>query len=743
MNTKKVTRYATSLGLAAFATGLSAQSLEEVIVTAQKRSASLQDVPVSMTAITGQVSRELGWETGADALNQVPNVQMDPGNARTNPQFRIRGVGSEDFNVAGQSPVGVYINEVYINNNRSRGVALFDLDRVEVLRGPQGTLWGKNTTAGAIHFVTQRPTFETGGYGLMRVGSIDGEGTTSTFEGALGGSLIDQVLAGRLAVKVENGEDWIKNEHPNGEDLGEYDGVSVRGSLLWSPTDRFDATLIASYSDFNGDPQNQHALETNLYGYTEPRSLGFDTNQESNKLWNDSDVTNLTLTMEWRLGDWTVNSITGYNSVDASLRIDDDYSPIESVFWQSPGEADQFSQELRLTSSAEKRLRWIFGAYMFSEDLKSEYDLNFSLVPFDPTGEDDFSVAHIFGQEAPPANAESLVVKSFEDRERDSYAFFVSAEFDVTDSVTLSGGLRWTRDEESIDLKLLNYWLDDYAPVSYGKPSTALTGVLTVFDADEDTSWKEPTGDITVKWRISDDLMTYARYARGYRAGQYNITNTDPSDFSLVDPEYIDAYELGFKATLLDGLMRLNGSVYTYDYSDVQVYIFTEAGSVALLNGDDAEMKGGELELSVAPLENLFISAGVGYTDGTYGRFVSDAYNRTGNRIASTPEWTANLLARYTLPLGSGAALDFQTDWDYKDNFYASADNLPIGYSGQRTLGNAMISYRSANDSWVVRGWVKNLTNDEYNTGIQLHPVATRAAYGLPRSYGLTLETNF
>jgi iron complex outermembrane recepter protein len=719
-----------------------AQMIEEIVVTASKRSASVQDVPLSISAISGDSARALGWDTGAEALSQVPNVQLDSSGARSAPQFRIRGVGSDDFNVAGQSPVGVYINEVYINNSRARGIALYDIDRIEVLRGPQGTLWGKNTTAGAIHFVTKRPTFENDGYAQVKMGSVDGRGEQGGFEGAFGGALVGDVLAGRIAAKIEKGNDWINNEDPRGEDLGAFSSTSVRGSLLWEPTDELQATLIGTYTDYRGDPSPAHPFRNtpSIYGYTERPGIGYDTATESNTLTSQSKVSNVTFGLEWNVSDWTLNSITAFNGVKSLGRSDDDNSPVEGIFFQNAGKVEQLSQELRLTSSADKPLRWIFGAFGFSENLNSSYDLNFGLTPFDPTDPTRFSAAHIFGQEAPPAGAASLVVKSLEDRHRDSQALFASAEYDISENLTLAAGLRWTRDSEDIDLQLINYWLNHFGTLDFGNPATRLTSVLTVLDTQDKTKWNEPSGDATLKWAFSADANAYIRYAHGYRAGQYNITNTQPEDFSLVNPESINAYEIGLKTSLLDNRVQLNASVFKYDYSDIQVYIFTDAGSVALLNGDDATMRGGELEVNFAPVENLNLKGGLGYTDAKYGNFVSPVYDRTGNTIPGTPKWTWNLLAQYTIPLRSGAMVRLQTDWDHKDSFFADADNTPIGFTGGRTLGNASVSFEPGSQHWVIRGWIKNLTDELYHDGFGFHPVVNRVGYGMPRTFGLTLE---
>lgn len=728
-----------------FSTQVHAQDqLDEIVVTAQKRSESSQKVPLSITALSGDSIRDLGWSSISDALTQVPNVQLDPSNARTSPQFRIRGVGSEDFNVAGQSPVGVYINEVYINNNRGRGAALYDLDRIEVLRGPQGTLWGKNTTAGAIHFVTKRPSWDTEGYALGSIGSIDGRGYTGYIEGAVGGALKDDVLAVRFATKVERTDNWIKNENPNGEDLGGFHSESGRLSLLWKPSSQFDATLIGTYTNFSGEPGVSHNVGTDIYGYSERPGIGYDTNLNSTTFTNRSKVYNLTLSAEWRPSDWTVNSISAFNRVRSRFRTDDDLGPVEGIYWQPPGNADQYSQEVRLSSPVDRPLRGIFGAYFFAENLDSDYDLNFSRVPFDPSDPTGFSVADIFGKQPLVPGADSLVVKSTEDRKRRSYALFASGEYDITPSLTLSGGVRWTWDKESIDLDLLHYWVKGFGTLTYGDPSTALADPLVVLRVrDAKANWNKPTGDATLKWQIDSRNMIYARYARGYRAGQYNITNTAAEDFSLVNPETINAYEAGFKSALFDGRLRLNGSVYTYRYSDIQVYIFTDVGSVALLNGDKAKMTGGELEFTAAPVRNLTLSGGVGYTDAKYGTWVSPVYDRTGNQIPTTPKWTWNVLARYDVPLASGAKVQFQTDWNHKDNFYADPDNTPSGYGGGRTIGNATISFVGPDETFTFRLWVKNLTDKMYATGISFHPVATRVGYGEPRSFGAQFETRF
>ena len=745
--------------------------LEEVVVVAQKRTASAQDVPMAISAVNGETARDLGWSNAGDIVTQIPNVTLDESAARSEPNFRVRGLGAEVLNPAGQSPVGVYVNEVYINNLQGRGIALFDLDRVEVLRGPQGTLWGKNTTAGAIHFVTRRPSHEADGYALATVGVLE-DATQWTLEGAAGGSIAADTLAGRVAFKIQDSEDWVDNEFPGGEDLGGFESTALRGALLFTPNEVFDAHLVLSYSDYDGRFRESHPLGGTIWGYQERDGIGFNVSQNSPGQDDFAEIFSLTLGANWVVGDggWILSSVTGFNSVDAGFFEDDDFSPADGIVFDRNTDASQWSQEIRLASSEEQRFRWILGAYAFHEDLDSSYNLNFSSVPTQfgfsaadlfrhvPNpggGEPAFLRAmpfFVFVQPVPlPTGADSLVVRTQEKRERNSYAVFGNLDLDVAEDWSLNVGLRYTSDEEEIDMQLLNFFISGFGHLDFASRTSEFGAPYVLFDVQDEEDWGELSGDVTLNWAVNQDSIAYLKYSHGYRAGQYNITNTLAEDFSLVDPEFLDAYELGAKTTLLDGNLEVNGAVYYYDYTDIIVNIFNPvAGAVTLLNGDDASVVGAEVDFRYAPTASLYVSGGLGYSKTKFLADAASAPDSTpgfvkGNQFAQSPKWTANLLVQYSIPLSSGAFVRLQTDWLHQGKSHGEVSNAPAFGLGSRTLGNAAVSYETADARWQVMLWVRNLLDEKYFTLKSSHPVAlgARGFKGPPISYGLTVSADF
>ena len=732
--------------------------LEEVVVVAQKRTASAQDVPMAISAVNGETARDLGWSNAGDIVTQIPNVTLDESAARSEPNFRVRGLGAEVLNPAGQSPVGVYVNEVYVNNMQGRGIALFDLDRVEVLRGPQGTLWGKNTTAGAIHFVTRRPSHEADGYALATVGVLE-DATQWTIEGAAGGSITADTLAGRVAFKIEDSESWVENEYPGGEDLGGFSSVNLRGSLLFTPNDVFDANLVLSYLDYSGEFRETHPEGGSIWGYTERDDIGFNVSQNTPGQDDFSEIFNMTLGANWVVGDrgWILSSVTGFNSVDAGFFEDDDFSPHDGVVFDRNTDVTQWSQEIRLASSEEQRIRWIFGAYAFYEDLESSYNLNFSGVPFTfiplPDGSlFPLSAAVIFGQVPMPEGADSLVVRTQEKRERDSYAVFGNLDMDIAEDWSLNLGLRYTIYNEEIDMQLLNFFIaGNFGSLDFASRDMEFGAPYVALDVKDDEDWGELSGDVTLNWALNQDSIAYFKYSHGYRAGQYNITNTQPNDFSLVDPEFLDSYELGAKTNVLDGNMEINGAIYYYDYTDIIINVFNpDAGAVTLLNGDDASVVGAEVDFRYAPTASLYISGGLGFSKT---KFLSDAAAAAGdtpefvkgNQFAQSPKWTGNLLVQYSIPLPSGAFVRLQTDWLYQGKSHGEGSNAETFELRNRKLGNAAVSYETADARWQFKLWVRNLLDYKYYTLKSSHPAAlgARGYKGLPISYGLTVSADF
>ena len=719
--------------------------MEEVVVSAQKRSASAQDVPLAITAIGGDTARDLGWDSAEEIIDQAANVSLDDSGQRTSPQYRIRGLGDLLATAAGQSPVGVYIDEVYINNLQGRGAALFDMDRVEVLRGPQGTLWGKNTTAGAVHFVTQKPTEEFGGYGSITIGNLDG-GTQWVTEGAVGGGLADNI-AGRIAFKVEDSDNWINNRHPEGSDTGGYESTAVRGSLLFTPSDDLDITVTASYSDYEGAVETFHVIGTSSYGYVEPPGAGHDTNTAFEDIDN-AEVTNLTLSLNWRVGDLTLSSVTGYVDVDALTYHDGDFSPVDGVNWHKRVEADQFSQEIRLASPEDQSLRWIVGGYYFTENLNADYDLNLSSVQFAPFPGVP-SLYDLFILAPTPSGfvrgIDSGVSNSHDERVRESYAVFGSLEADLTENLTLNAGLRWTYDEEDIEADLDHFVLQgNFGSKDFASRRNEYDGVTHVDERDEKEDWNEWTGDLTLNWSYNDSSLAYLRYARGYRAGQFNTSNTQPFEFGVVNPEFLDAYEVGLKTSLLDGKLQLNGAAYFYDYTDIQTFVFDPlAGGAVMINAGEAEVKGLEFDLKYSPIDALFISLGFGYSDTEYTKVLPGTDGaEEGNEFAFSPNLTANTLIQYSVFLSSGATLRLQTDWNYQSDAYGDGTNDPkFKYDG-RTLGNASVSYETQ-DALTLSLWVKNLTDEEYFTSVQDHPAGVQGTLGDPLSFGVSVYKDF
>lgn len=717
------------------------QVLDKVVVTAQKREQSLQDVPVSVSvvdqaAIANQVNNSPG-----DIARLVPNLYGNPvGGRESRPRWFLRGVGVNTSSLV--SPIGIYYDEVFQSSLNLHTQPLFDLDRVEVLRGPQGTLWGKNTTGGAIHFVSRKPTFADDGYVKFGLGNYDKRET----QGAIGGGLTD-TLAGRLSFYHEQSDGWAKNRYSGDEDAGALDDSALRGQLLFAPNDDVDVLLNLHYRTLDttavpGYPIGVRAGGADDFGYVAPSSqkprIGDAINRNNDA---DGDLKNYgqSLTVNAALGEFALTSITAFEHYETEGSGDRDQSPNEVIRTYSIQDGSQFSQELRLTSPSSDRLRWIAGVYYFKD--RQNLDETSATLPSTP---------QVFGTYY--QNTRSTV-------DTESYALFGNVAYDFNDHFSVNTGLRRTWEEVGIDLEGVSGPARGntvYRNTHDWWRRSAIVGPLRVNAVqDESNRWSDWTYDITPEWRLNEQALAFFRYAKGFRSGGYNATVTAQSSVNTVDPESIDSYELGVKTTWLDGRLTLNGALFYYEWQDMQLNIqgVTPAGLNAstLRNAALGKGKGLELELVALPLDNLRIAANLGLLSAKYNDFSAlqadgSVEDYSGNRFARAPETTLGIDLQYRHPLPIGGHLVVGTDWAYQSRIYYNSIDQSDPYQQQAayTLGNARLGYVSADEKTEVTGYIRNLTNKSYET-ITVVPAngAYRTTLGNPQTYGISLLVKF
>jgi len=714
--------------------------IASVVVTAQRREQNIQNVPIAITAL-GAEALEGQLDSGpSDIARLVPNLYSNPTGGRSSrPRWFLRGVGVNTSSLV--SPIGVYFDEVHLSNLDLHSFPLFDLERVEVLRGPQGTLWGKNTTGGAIHFISKKPTFDSNGYVKLGVGNLD----QKALEGAFGGTLIDDKLAGRISYLHDERGGWARNTLTGDKRAGEYDDNAVRGQLLFTPTENIEATLNVHFRSIDsygvpGYSVGVRAGGANDFGYVSPAGpdpqIG-DAVNRNNDLSQELKSNGQSLNLKFQLGDFTLTSLTAYEEVETGLFGDREQSPDEVIRTYDLREGHQVSQEIRLTSSPDKPLTWIAGLYYFNDS--QDGDSTSATLPSVPQ---KFGVFY--------QNTRSTV-------DTESYAGFGSVSYQFTPRFSTTAGLRWTTETIGIELQGVDGGARGatvYSNVGEWWRRTSLATPLRVNAVqNEENTWDAWTYDFTPSFQLTDDINLFFRYARGFRSGGYNASVTTQAAVNTVQPERNDSYELGTKTAWLDGRLIANATAFYYEWNDMQLNIqgvtSTGLNASTLKNAALGKGHGLELELTAVPIDSLRIGLNGSYLHARYEDFKETLANgsivdHSGLKFARAPEKTVGLDAEYTIPFTNGHELKFGTDWQYQSGiYYSSVDQVdPLQKQGGYTIGNAQISY--AIDRVEISAFLRNLTDKSYDI-ITVVPAngAYRTTTGYPQTYGLSFRASF
>ena len=736
---------AIAMSLIAPAVSLAQSSvIEEIIVTAQKREQSVQDVSISVTSFSGEQVDDFGFEDTRDIFYQTPNVSVSQFSYGAG--ITIRGNPTLNNSLAGEGNVALYFDEVYRPVSFYGGNEMLDVERVEVLRGPQGTLFGRNSTSGLVHFISRKPTEELEGYANVELGSYD----TRIFEGAVSGPLSDRVR-GRLAVKYHENDGFQTNQGPAGGKLAVTDRLAARGHLEVDFSDAVNLLLSVEASDLD-----DIGKAFNYWGLLDPTTL---TQCEPKRIWagecvgggaffglpafGDPDVNvkrpytehdpdngdgrytletlSATARLRWQLSDSIeLVSITGYDSHDRFFKTDEDGSAI-GVFGGLYSyndlyttESDQFTQEFRLTGGNDET-DWLLGLFYFDEDRGS--------------------TSHIKAFEG---LISSQVPGTIVDLDSKSLAVFGKLGQSLTETVRLIAGLRYT-DEE--------------------KETNVLTETLPGSQELSDDNLSFMAG---LEWRPRDEWMVYGTVSSSFRSGNFatDLLFGDLNQLRAVKPEEAVSYELGSKSTLLDGRMNLNATLFYQDVTDKQglVYDSGVAAPVTLLiTVGDADVYGAEFELFMAPVDSLELGLGVGWLDSEIkapagfgfnagfgtgdNAFAGDPFFLDGSELGSG--WSLNGLMRYHISLASSGTLTLQADYDWREE---TIGQNRIDYAEDRLLVNLRAFWRSPTERWEVQAYVENAFNKKYIDN--LGPIVAGEDYalgnmGLPQWFGVKIGMNF
>ncbi|MGI9327576.1 MAG: TonB-dependent receptor [Pseudomonadales bacterium] len=723
--------------------------LEEIISTARKRSEPLQDTPVASTVLSGE-GLDLRFHSDLKTIAfPAPNVNLATVSAFSNAiSVSIRGISNSDIDSTVDPPVAIFVDGVYMPRPVASSMDLFDVEQIEVLRGPQGTLFGRNTSAGAIQIRTRRPSGEFGVKGKFTLGEYGRQDVRL----AVDFPLVEGKAAGKISILSQNMDGYYESAIDGG-DLGAEDILAIRPMLQFTPTDNLDITLIGEYHKNNSEPrpqQNQSPgsrLLCVLHGF-----CGFELGQgdeytvEAVEAGNiDAEIWGLTGEVNWQLDKGIVTLIANYRDMEEEVVYDPDavLYPMFLVDREQPHK--QWSTELRFASTAWERFDFITGIYFFHQEYDLERNTFLAIVAPSPIGRN----------------------LSLTGQDHDAFSVFGEVNYHVNEALTLTVGARYSDEEKE-------FYQQPFGPYPNAGPQI-----------DVDESWDDFGPKFGIQYRFNPDLMAYATYQKGFKSGGFNgrcgqsVTCLRP-----FDPEEVDGYEVGLKADFLDSRVRTNLAVFYSEYSDLQ------RGAIVPLppgaanpqetvtdNAAGATMQGVELEVTAIVAEGFQIDLAVGYLDAEYDDFCADvngaqtfpsqpasncggSVTQTNNlndpggaaaylvdednsafEIARAPELNYSLNATYNRQLGNGGYLTFNTRYTWVDELYTDVSEASL--RDDVGLLNASISYESPEGRYRISVFGQNMTNETYaDSRTLVPPLFDTRAVNSPERYGIELAWN-
>ena len=692
-------------------------ALEEVIVTAERRAQDAQDVPIALTIIGGSEISPSGISSISDVALKTPNLTYTQFNIGE-PQLFLRGLGTTIDSAGADPTVSVFIDDVYVGRSAGATSDLYDLERIEVLRGPQGTLYGRNVTGGAISIVTKRPSNEF----EAKLGVTVGNYGLTVLRGLVDGPIGDN-LAGNLSFSKRD-RDGYAYSNRSGQELDDADNFSLRGKLLWDISDNTELLLGFDYStdDNNGQCRNLTKLDNpagdhNAGGVFVPvlQQIKADTNSEDPRTcamtieqYAERDVFGLSarLQMEFTNG-LSLTSITAYRELEYSWLQElgglDSPPNLLSVEDNEGDDADQISQEFRLTKDGD-RLFWVAGAYYFKENVD-----RFANVPI------------FFGPGSPVAPGALLDRSWLQSATNTSMALFGQVVWSMTDALALTLGGRHTWDEKEMD------------NAYYSSPGNEVYNFKGL-----EESWDEFTPRVTVDWQVTDDHMLFATWSKGYKSGVFISQNTTAALAETpLEPEEATNMEIGAKTRWFDNRLQFN-LVY-FDLENENQQLFRLENFTLVSENFGTESSGIELDFIAALGKNLTLSGMYASLDAEIvgGQFA-------GNVAPRSPDYKYSVALNYNAALGNGAILDFDASVSYSDNWYMEATNQGVSYMDDYSIVDASVRYTSSGGNWEVTLWGKNLS-DELVTS---HSIVSSFGgsvelFAPPRTYGVTANYFF
>ncbi len=751
-------------------------ALEEVTVTARRREERLQDTPIAVTAFTATAIDRLGVSNVQQLAEFVPNVRFDftaPISGASNAAgVFIRGIGQSDFALTTEAGVGTYVDGVYMSRSLGGVLDVLDVERMEVLRGPQGTLFGRNTIGGAINIVSAKPTDELSGSSELQLGSFDRlylRGTVNL--------PVSESLKLRFTVSSKQRDGYVhsilapsapeSSQVPRGSaipgsgsqiDYGNENRQAARLVALYDPHTNFTAGLSADFGrvrENNAPAILQGVTDTPANGpvafvyntFQAPATTipGFPNAQYSagnfvtgnlNSTYSTGpngthiDTLGTALTLAWRSqADLELKSISANRHTKGFFNRDADGSPIDITHTSNYGyRHEQGSQELQLNGKLlEDRLKFAMGAYYFHE-----------------TGSDPLVV------EFP--SSFGILYQDVADVANSSVAGYAQGTLKLTDTLSFTAGARYTRDKKEFHTD--QYLITGTASAQvFGAPPGTLVP-LVPRNSRLSRTFSDTSPHASLDFKPLQDLLLYASYGTGFKSGGFNLRYVSPRPAVLpFDPEKVTAYEVGMKTEFLSQRVRLNLAGFSNNYDDIQLTVFEHLGAPVTLNAGNARIRGGELELSAAPLAGLELSYSLGYLDARYLRInaspalvsTPEQVISTNTRLQKTPRTQQDVAVDYRIRAGAYGMVQLHADWRFTADTYNDAQNSPFLFQKAWSIGDASLGYEPASARWSLRVFVDNVTDARYivsgdsNYGIGFH----EAEYNRPREWGVAGKVSF
>lgn len=728
--------------------------IEEIVVTAEKREVSLQDVSLAVSAFSQDRLDQSGISTINELQNVTPNLQFTTvGNFGPHVILTMRGVGTDVVTSNADTGVALYQDGVYMGRSSAALMGFYDVERVEVLRGPQGTLYGRNSTGGSINVLSARPGDEFEAYAEALFGEFD----HGRFRGFVNMPFSDTV-SGRFTVSWEERDGYMENLVPGVADKNDIDNVSVRGQLLIDVNDNLDVLLRGFYSDTGGVGSTAQQwggryppfavtgiipvvpgvfgapnIFPGIFNVVEGGAAPVpdDLHKVRNDFEGSEDHTfsggNIEITIY--TDHFDVRSLTAWVTDDSDLSRDGDLS--ELALWTKGRmqKSEQFSQEITLTSNGDGALSWIAGLYYFDEDIDDVGVIEFI---------NNSRWALLAGR--PPFSG--ALIRDPNERKTKSIAGYGQLEYAMTDRLTATLGLRYTEDDKEGGNPERSF----YDP----RTNTPLAGWPQSWVYDD--SWEETTGKIGMSYDLSENNLLYLSYSKGFKSGGTNVGGL------AFDPESIYSWELGSKNRFADNRLEVNAAFFRSEYEDMQ--LFTVGLTQTIVdNASDSTLEGFEIETVAALSDSVRLDASVAYLNAEFDNFVTSdplrgapgrppapAEDLSGNKLPRSPEWEVNLGADVQFPV-AGGQLTMRVEYHWQDEMYFRAFNRESLKQDSWDVFNARATYTSPGESWHVSIFGKNLGDEEYATNIFPEAVffggPAIASIAPPRTWGIELGRRF